>query len=144
MNAIVHIVDGGRPPAGDGDGGRNTLLGSSIHAAASVWWAAIFELALAIQVRPRRLATACAIAGIAYVVDYYVVNKRFRPGFEAFLSPRAMFAVYSALAIGYALSGQGGALVRKRQNQTERAALAGTAAQRKPAAEQARELAADR
>jgi hypothetical protein len=144
MNAVAHIADGGAPSAADGDGRRNTLLGTALHAGASVWWASFFELALARQARPRPWATACAIAGIAYLIDYYVVGKRFRPGFEAFLSRRAMFAVYAALAAGYALSGHRGALVGKRQHQRERAALPRAAAQGEPAAEQPGQLAADR
>jgi hypothetical protein len=104
MNAIAHIYDGGPPPAHDGDGGRNTLLGLGIHTAASVWWAAFYEMVLATHPRLRRLPAAAALSAIAYLVDYYVVNKRFRPGFERFLSPRAMFALYAALAAGFALS----------------------------------------
>jgi hypothetical protein len=149
MNAIVHIVDGGEPPKHNGRGGRNTLLGLGIHTAASVWWAAFFEAALAAQPRPQRLATASALSAIAYVVDYYVVSKRFRPGFETCLSPRAMFAVYAALAVGFAASGpQSGryrrARVRKRQNQRKGAAFARHARQPELAAEEPRQLAADR
>lgn len=144
MNAIAHIFDGGLPPAHDGAGGRNTILGIGIHTAASVWWAALYELALAAQPRLRRLPAAAVLSAIAYAVDYYVVNKRFRPGFEAYLSPRAMFAVYAALAVGFAISGRKRrARVRKRHDQRERAALPRRAGQPELAAKQARELAAD-
>jgi hypothetical protein len=149
INAIAHIYDGGMPPAEDGRGSRNTALGLGIHTAASVWWAAFFEFGLALQRRPRRLATAAAIAALAYVVDYYVVSRRFRPGFEEYLSPRGMFAVYGALAAGFALSSpllrrQRGALVGKRQEQDERAAFAGHAREPELAAEKPGQLAADR
>lgn len=145
MNAIVHIYDGGEPPQHDGRYGRNTLLGLGIHTAASVWWAAFLEAALAAQPRPQRLATASVLSAIAYVVDYYVVSKRFRPGFETCLSPRAMFAVYAALAAGFAFSGRKRrALIRKRQNQRKRAAFAGHAREPELAAEEPRQLAADR
>jgi hypothetical protein len=145
LNAIVHIYDGGEPPKHNGRCGRNTLLGLGIHTAASVWWAAFLEAALDAQARPRRLATASALSAIAYVVDYYVVSKRFRPGFETCLSPRAMFAVYAALAAGFALSGsKRRALIRKRQNERKGAALAGHARQPQFAAEEPRQLAADR
>ncbi len=145
LNAIAHIYDGGAPPSQDGAAKRNTLVGSGIHTAASMWWAAFYEAGLALQRRPRRVATAAAIAVIAYVVDYYVVNKRFRPGFEAYLSPRGLAAVYAALAAGYALSARrGGALVGKRQHERERAAVPGLARQAQFAAEEPRQLAADR
>ena len=146
MNAIAHIYDGGHPPAHDGNGGRNTLLGAAIHTAASVWWAAFYELALALQRPQRRWRTAGALSALAYVVDYHVVNKRFRPGFENYLPPGAMLAVYAALAAGYALSGPGkrGAIVRKRQHQRKGAALPRLARQPQLAAEQAGQLPADR
>ena len=143
MNAVAHIYDGGAPPAHNGDAGRNTLLGCAIHAAASLWWAAFYQAALAAQ--PRRLPAAAAIAALAYVVDYYVVHKRFRPGFEAYLTARGLFAVYAALAAGYAVSGGNGrALVRKRKYEGERAALARTAREAQLAAQEPRQLAADR
>ena len=137
MNAIAHVYDGGAPPAHDGPNGRNTLLGLGIHTAASIWWAALFELALAARPRPPRLPAAAALAAIAYVVDYYVVGKRLRPGFEAYLSPRAMFAVYAAFAAGFAASGARSdrlrrTPIRNRHHQRKGAALARRA--RQPAA----------
>jgi hypothetical protein len=145
INAIAHIYDGGEPPAHDGEGGRNTLLGFGIHTAASVFWAAILELGLAAQAKPRGLPTAAVLSAVAYVVDYYVVDKRFRPGFEACLSPRAMFAVYAALAAGFALSGRKRrAPIRKRHHQRERAALPRHAREPELAAQEPRQLAADR
>jgi len=113
--------------------------------AASVWWAAFFEFGLAVQRRPRRLSTAAAIAALAYVVDYYLVARRFRPGFEEYLSPRGMLAVYAALAAGFALSSRnGGALVGERQDQGERAAFPRHAREPELAAEKPGQLAADR
>jgi hypothetical protein len=148
INAIAHIYDGGHPPPHDGNGRRNTLLGAGIHTAASVWWAAFYELALGLQRPERRWRTAGALSAVAYVVDYYVVSQRFRPGFEKYLSPGAMLAVYAALAAGYALSGnrpgKRGAIVGERQHQRKRAALPRLARQPQLAAEQAGQLAADR
>ena len=48
----------------------------------------VLRTALALQARPRRLLTAVTLSAIAYVVDYYVVSKRFRPGFEVYLAAR--------------------------------------------------------
>ena len=87
---------------------------------------------------------AATVAAIAYVVDYYVVHRRFRPGFEAYLSPRAMFAVYAALAAGFALSSrQRRARIRKRQDERERAALPRHAREPELPAQEPRQLAAD-
>jgi hypothetical protein len=145
LNAIAHIYDGGAPSAHDGAAKRNTLLGFAIHTGASVWWAAFYEAGLALQRRPRRFATAAAIAAIAYVVDYYVVNKRFRPGFEAYLSPRGLAAVYAALAAGYALSRRSGrALVGERQHKRKSTSLSRATRDAELAAQKPRQLAADR
>ena len=145
MNAVAHIYDGGAPPAHNGEAGRNTLLGSAIHTAASLWWAAFYHAALAVQTRPRRMPAAAAIAALAYVVDYYVVHKRFRPGFEAYLTARGLFGVYAALAAGYAVSGgDRRPLVGKRKYEGERAALARTAREAQLTPQEPRQLAADR
>jgi hypothetical protein len=145
INAIAHIYDGGMPPAHDGRGSRNTAVGFAIHTAASLWWALFYELALKTQSRPKKLLTSSGIAALAYVVDYYVVSRRFRPGFEEYLSPRGMLAVYAALAAGFALSSRNGRpLVGKRQDEDEGAALARHAREPELAAEEAGQLAADR
>jgi len=107
MNAVTHIIYGGAPPAHDGERSRNTLLGFGIHTAASIWWALFYQGLLgryAQRSAPRALGAGAATAVIAYVVDYYVVGPRFRPGFEAYLSRRSLFAVYAALAAGFAVS----------------------------------------
>jgi len=98
MNAVAHIYDGGRPPA-HGRGGRNTALGFAIHTAASAWWALFFE---SLPTRHRNQAGAAAVAALAYIVDYHVVNRRLRPGFEAHLSQPSLIMTYAALAAGYA------------------------------------------
>ena len=98
LNAVAHIYDGGRPPA-HGRGGRNTALGFAIHTAASAWWALFFE---SLPPRHRNEAGAAAVAALAYIVDYHVVHRRFRPGFEAHLSQPSLIMTYAALAAGYA------------------------------------------
>lgn len=113
MNAVTHILDGGVPPAHDGVGRRNTLLGFAIHSAASVFWAAVYE-----PLKRRPLGGAAGITALAYVVDYYVVGPRFRPGFEAYLTGRSLFAVYAALAAGFAAS----ALMQARRSARRRPA----------------------
>lgn len=151
MNAVTHIVDGGEPPSHDGRHRRNTLLGFAIHTAASIWWAVFYEALFGAQARrslPRALAAGAAVSAVAYVVDYRVVGPRLRPGFEAYLSGRSLFAMYAALAAGFAGASHFHArrrpVVGERQHQRERAALARRALHVKLTAEQARQLAADR
>lgn len=107
MNAVAHIADGGPPPAHDGPFHRNTALGFATHLGASVWWAAFFEGLFGPSARSSSrdaLAGAASVAATAYVVDYHVVSKRFRPGFERYLSSSGMLAVYASLAAAFALS----------------------------------------
>jgi len=99
INAIAHIYDGGRPPAADGRARRNTALGFGIHTAASLWWALFFE---ALPPRWRSEPGAAAVSAMAYVVDYHVVHRRLRPGFERHLSPASLACIYIALAAGFA------------------------------------------
>jgi hypothetical protein len=106
LNAVSHIAWGGDPPAHGGKGRSNTWVGLLLHAGASVFWAAIFESVLGRHARKtggRLAAASAATAAAAYITDYYVVSKRFRPGYEAYLSRKSMFAVYAALAAGIAL-----------------------------------------
>jgi hypothetical protein len=105
LNAVTHIFDGGPPPAHDGPGGRNTALGFAIHTGASIWWALFYEGLFGAWARrqPRNaVAAAALVAASAYVVDYFVVPRRFRPGFESYLSGGSMLALYAALAGGFA------------------------------------------
>ncbi len=127
INAVAHIYDGGAPRAGDGAGSRNTLLGFAIHAGASVWWAAYYEALFGRRARREMRAAAggaAAIAAVAYVVDYKVVARRFRPGFERYLSGWSLFAVYASLAAGLALASRLGRLgdheVEDRHERNER------------------------
>src|SRR5689334_18103092 len=112
INAVSHIAWDGPPPRHGGARAVNTLTGLALHTGASLFWAAIFETVFGRRARQTAAAAAAAstaTALAAYVTDYYVVSQRFRPGYEAYLSRRSLFAVYAALAAGLAL---GAALTR--------------------------------
>lgn len=100
MNAVAHIHDGG-PPAARDRGGRNTVVGFAIHTVASIWWALVLEL---LPKEERGKLGAALISAVAFLVDYGVVPRRLRPGFERHLSSISLFAVYAALAAGFALA----------------------------------------
>lgn len=104
INAVSHIYDGTEPPTSEnGRAYRNTLLGSVIHTGGALFWAVFYEASLRRRDGPLSAAAAAAAsAAVAYHVDYNVVHRRFRPGFEAHLSRRGLFAVYAALAAGFA------------------------------------------
>lgn len=44
------------------------------------------------------------MAAGAYVTDYYLVPRRFTPGYEKRLSGQALALIYGALALGLAAS----------------------------------------
>jgi hypothetical protein len=106
LNAVSHIAWGGAPPADAGPAGVNLATGLALHAGASFFWATPFE---ALFGRAARRGAAAAwlggtlVSAAAFATDYYLVSRRFRPGYEAYLSPRALFAVYAALAAGLAI-----------------------------------------
>ncbi len=106
INSVAHIYDGGAPRHENGPSRRNTAVGLALHAGASVWWALFFESLFGARARQDTRAAingGAVIAALAYVVDYHVVPRRFRPGFETVLSPAAMLAVYAAVGGGFAL-----------------------------------------
>ena len=71
-------------------------------------WAGVYA-ALAGRGRGRTMARSLiagvATAGIAYVVDFYVVPKWLTPGFEKRLSNRSLLGIYAALAAGLMIGG---------------------------------------
>lgn len=91
---------------------KHTLVGYTIHHATSIFWASFYEGFFARQERrdaqrvsvAQVLAQAAATGAIAYVVDYHVAPRRFRPGFKKHLGPVSIFASYSAFALGLALT----------------------------------------
>lgn len=108
--AISHIYSGGSPRRHADGGLARTVLGLAIHQCASVFWAVFYEALFgrkaADEGRPgRALAGGAAISAAAYFTDYYVVARRFRPGFEVCLSKKSMAIVYAVLAAGFGLAG---------------------------------------
>jgi hypothetical protein len=107
MNAVTHCLWPRTAPRETRVSARHTLLGLAIHQGAAIFWALLFERIAPRAPRDRPVAT-CAAAAVtaatAYVVDYHVVPRRFTPGFEAHLPPRALARVYVAIAAGLAVA----------------------------------------
>ena len=105
MHAVSHIAWNDDPESHQGRHPYNAVIGGALHHGASLFWAVFFE-ALFGREAERSSASAlvggATIAAAAYVTDYHVVSDRFKPGFEAHLSNRAIFFVYAALALGLA------------------------------------------
>jgi hypothetical protein len=107
INAVSHMVWGGKPPADIGRGGRNLALGACLHTGANIFWASVFEW---VYGRTARASPASAwlgglsIALLGFVVDYALVPRRLRPGMEAYLSRVGLLGVYAAVGAGLAWS----------------------------------------
>lgn len=90
---------------------RHTAVGYAIHHSTSIMWATLHEYLFGAldadaprKSAARHCAEAAAMTAGAYVVDYYLTPRRFRPGFKKHLGPRSIFAVYTAFAAGLALA----------------------------------------
>lgn len=107
LNATSHWLNGRAAASGPRLGWRTTGVGFATHLAATGFWAAIYETWLG---RGRRrpvdvVGKAAAMAGLSVLVDYTITPKRFTPGWESVLSPRAMAITYLALGGGLAAGG---------------------------------------
>jgi hypothetical protein len=96
LNATSHIVWGDVAARRNALSVKYTATGTLLHYGAAVFWAALYEL-----LPGRAPLRAVVTAATAYVVDYHVVPRRLTPGFELRVSPRALAAVYGALALGF-------------------------------------------
>jgi hypothetical protein len=91
---------------------RTTLTGYAIHHLSAIFWATFYERFLRSANRresmPSLLGKGAATAAMASFVDYQLTPPRLQPGFEKQLSPKSLFFVYSAVAVGLALAGCAG------------------------------------
>ncbi|WON73812.1 hypothetical protein [Nitrosospira sp. Is2] len=132
LNATSHIIWGDEAAYQDKPSLKYTLTGFLLNHASAIFWAIFYEKLLgrgesradqgalhptnwnegplhdssniASQARPmlEPILDAAAVTAAAYVTDYYLVPKRFTPGFEKRLSGKSLFAVFVALAAGLA------------------------------------------
>lgn len=111
LNATSHILWGDEAARQDGASVKYTVTGFVLNHLAAIMWAAIHERwvvpAMSRWSAPRpslaplaTTASGAAVAAGAYVTDYYVVPKRFTPGYEKRLSGQSLALIYAALALG--------------------------------------------
>jgi hypothetical protein len=124
LNATSHIMWGDEAARHKEVSFKYTVTGFVLNHLAAVMWAAVDEKWIAPRIahwsrrRPSLAPLAPAISGVAvaagaYVTDYYLVPKRFTPGYEKRLSGRSMLLIYTALALSLAvgtrlMNGRGG------------------------------------
>lgn len=115
LNATSHILWGDEAARHSTPSLKYTASGFVLNHAAALMWAAVYEKWVEPAVerwfaqRPALAplapaVSAAAVSAGAYVTDYYLVPKRFTPGYEKRLSGKSMMAIYSALALGLAAS----------------------------------------
>jgi hypothetical protein len=106
INSVSHIIWEDEASKQNDASLRYTGTGLLLNTAAVTSWAAVYE-ALFGRARNKRemnpigamLGGVC-VSGLAFFTDYYLVPKRFTPGFEKCLSNSSLFAIYTALAVG--------------------------------------------
>jgi hypothetical protein len=102
LNAVSHIPFGDESFRQDEPTLKYTATGSALNVAAVASWAAVYEMIFGKAARRGNVAAGilggAAVAGLAYVTDYYIVPERLTPGFEKRLSGKSMFGIYALLA----------------------------------------------
>jgi hypothetical protein len=106
INAVSHIAWGEAAVAQEESSVKYTLTGLALNTVAVTGWAAVHELLFGRYLDRRNLPAAllggAATSALAFVTDYYVVPRRFTPGFERRLSNGSLLGVYSVLAVSLA------------------------------------------
>ena len=106
LNATSHIFWGDEAAEHDETSLKHTASGAVLNASAMAGWALVQELALGSWSRKgskgRAAVSGLLTAAVAYVVDYFVVPKRFTPGFEKRLSKSSLAMTYTVLALSLA------------------------------------------
>ena len=104
INAISHIVWGRKAAQKKLFTPRYTGMGLVLNGVACGFWAFLYRRCRRSMQAPdsftASVGSGIAVSALAYVTDYYVVPRRFTPGFELILSRRSFPWIYGALAAG--------------------------------------------
>lgn len=105
INAVSHILWGDEASDQDDASPRYTITGLLLNSAAVTSWAAVHDTLLRRRRRDglsliEALLGGVCVSGLAFFTDYFLVPKRFTPGFEKCLSNSSLLVIYAALAAG--------------------------------------------
>jgi hypothetical protein len=107
VNAESHWLWGDEALNADSPTLRHTLTGIVTHQLSTVFWATLHALARGgrkpAKRVPRAVLGGIATSAAAAAIDYTLVPRRLRPGFEHRLSTGSMVAVFAAIAGGMAI-----------------------------------------
>ena len=105
INSISHILWGSDAADQRQFTVRYTVSGLLLNVVACGFWALVFRLWRS-KKRPSFIQSAgrgIGVSTLAYITDYYLVPRRFTPGFELCLSRHSFPWIYGALAVGLIL-----------------------------------------
>jgi hypothetical protein len=120
LNATSHIIWGEEAAYHDRPSLKYTLTGFLLNHASTIFWASFYEklsgshgarqrmrrFPFTISPEPvslvKPVCRGAAVAAAAYIIDYYLIPKRFTPGFEKRVSGKSLTAIFAALAVGLA------------------------------------------
>lgn len=108
VNATSHVVWGPEDAPADEIDARRTIPGLLINVVSAFFWGAVFALATSRrQVQsPRALVTRAFMTALtAAAVDYGLVPRRLRPGWELALKARSVALALGAMGAGLAAGG---------------------------------------
>ena len=107
INAISHIALGDEALTQDEFSLKYTGTGAVLNNSATSTWVALHEMLFGAYQDEGNLPVAIAggalVSACAYITDFYVVPKRFTPGFEHKLSFRSVLFIYVVLALALGL-----------------------------------------
>lgn len=108
VNATSHILWGDAAGRQDAASLKYTVPGFLLNHLSAIFWASFYEAWFSRRGRSGGAARtlvkpvlgAMVVSGGAYLTDYYLVPKRFTPGWEKRLSGKSLAAIYGMLALG--------------------------------------------
>lgn len=107
VNATSHIVWGEKAGRKSEPSLKYTATGFLLNHLSGIFWATFYEKWFSRRGDPGRAKTlmqpvlgAAAVTAGAYLTDYYLVPKRFTPGWEKRVSGKSLLGIYGMLALG--------------------------------------------
>jgi hypothetical protein len=112
LNATSHVLWGDKAGRQDAPSLKYTAPGFLINHLSAIFWATFYEKWFSRRgTRPGAAKTllkpvlgAMVVTSGAYLTDYYLVPKRFTPGWEKRLSGKSLATIYGMLALGLVAS----------------------------------------
>lgn len=108
VNATSHVIHGPEDAARDEVDVTHTLPGLTINVASAFFWGGVYAFAMPADTMrsPRAIiGRAFATSIVAGVVDYGLVPRRLRPGWELALKARSVVLGLAAMGTGLAAGG---------------------------------------